>query len=209
MGRSSNSAGRIAFGAVALVASTLALSSTASPAAAADRGPAAAAAVRSELPRAWVGTWRLASETLVDREGTVVGSLFSIPSAGSPTRPVATSGRSWAREPTRARRPRSGTPGPPSSSALQGGRRPRRAGLDRRRGQHQRRPALRVRRARQAAHVVSRGDRRDDGRAELATGRTALTGAVAGSRTRRRGARSGGALRARREQVKDVPQRQG
>ena len=79
MGRSSNSACRIAFGAVALVASTLALSSTASQAAAADRGPVAAAAVRSELPRAWVGTWRLASETLVDREGTVVGSLYSDP----------------------------------------------------------------------------------------------------------------------------------
>jgi hypothetical protein len=54
-----------------------ALSEATIPASATERERVHTATERSAIPKRWIGTWRLVSETLVDQNGTPVGSLFA------------------------------------------------------------------------------------------------------------------------------------
>jgi hypothetical protein len=61
----------------AAILATVALSEATSPAAAVERERVPTATHGAAIPEKWVGTWRLVSETLVDQNGTAVGSLFT------------------------------------------------------------------------------------------------------------------------------------
>ena len=52
------------------------VSFTALPASPAGAGKGTSAGARTELPREFIGTWRLESEVLVDQSGAAVGSLY-------------------------------------------------------------------------------------------------------------------------------------
>jgi hypothetical protein len=61
----------------AVILATVAHSEGTIPASAAERERAPMAKHRTAIPKKWIGTWRLVSETLVDQNGTAVGSLFT------------------------------------------------------------------------------------------------------------------------------------
>jgi hypothetical protein len=84
MGPSSSltrTAGRACLGSTlaAAILATVSLSEPTIPASAKERERAPAAKHQSAIPKKWIGTWRLVSETLVDQNGTATGSLFTDP----------------------------------------------------------------------------------------------------------------------------------